>query len=259
MWIDVHAHLFDLSSEALRELINESDSRGVSPIINTAVSLDTAETVLNQCRQFPKQLKAALGISPFDVTTQAQDWSERLEQLLSDPSVIAVGEIGLDKTNPRYPALEKQMPFFLTQLEIAKDKKLPVLVHSRGMERTVAKLCRSSNSGPVVFHCFTGDREALDYILDCGYFISIAGIITYKNAHIRDLLPHIPLDRLFLETDTPYLAPVPKRGAHNQPGYLIYTAEETARILSVDKDTLQKALIDNFQILFNQSPANETL
>ncbi|MFP4015108.1 MAG: TatD family hydrolase [Chitinispirillaceae bacterium] len=250
MWIDIHAHLFDFDQETLAELVRESESGGVSFVVNNSVSLQTAFTVLEQCRRFPEQLRAALGISPFDVTDQDENWAGELEKLLDDPSVIAVGEIGLDSSNPRYPSLEQQMPFFKRQLEIAKTRDLPVLVHSRGMEKRVAQLCHESGARKVVFHCFTGDSQALDYILDCGFYVSVSGIITYKNAGIRSLLPRIPPDRLFVETDTPYLAPVPKRGKQNRPGYVIHTAREAAKLLSIDSGTLQKRIEDNFRRLF---------
>ncbi|MFP4163105.1 MAG: TatD family hydrolase [Chitinispirillaceae bacterium] len=250
MWLDIHAHLFDFSPETLAELIHESDSRGVSLVINNSVSLDTARTVLKQCRRYPKHLKAALGISPFDVTEHKGNWAEELKELLNDPAAVAVGEIGLDDSNPRYPPLERQLPFFRTQLEIAQDKGFPALVHSRGMEKKVAQLCRESKASKVVFHCFTGDQDALDYILDSGYYISISGIITYKNAQIRSLLPRIPLDRLFIETDTPYLAPVPKRGKQNQPAYVAFTASEVAKLHSVDINTLSENIYNNFNRLF---------
>lgn len=250
MWIDIHAHLFDFDRETLAQLVEESESGGVSLIINNSVSLQTASTVLEQCRRFPQQLKAALGISPFDVTDQNENWAKEIAGLLDDPSVVAVGEIGLDSSNPRYPPLEQQMPFFQEQLNLAKDKDLPVLVHSRGMEKRVAELCRESGARKVVFHCFTGDSQALDYILDSGFHVSVSGIITYKNAAIRSLLPRIPLDRLFVETDTPYLAPVPKRGKQNRPGYVVFTALEAARLLSIDSGTLENQIRDNFRHLF---------
>ncbi len=251
MWIDSHAHLFDVSNEKLADLIKTSESAGISRIINTAVSIDTARIVLDQCSQYPQNLKAALGISPFDITDQDSNWEQELENLLDHASVVAVGEIGLDGTNPRYPSLEEQLPFFRRQILIAQKKGIPAVVHSRGMEKRVAQLCRELNAVKVVFHCFTGDREALDCIIENGYYISLSGIVTYKNAQIRSLLPFIPLNRLLIETDSPYLAPVPLRGKQNEPSFLIHTARLISEELSIEPDNLSQALAANCSHLFN--------
>ncbi|GBU22037.1 hypothetical protein R80B4_01940 [Fibrobacteres bacterium R8-0-B4] len=137
------------------------------------------------------------------------------------------------------------MPVFTRQLEIAKDSDLPAVIHSRGTEKRAAEICRNAGVKKAVFHCFTGDAEALEYIVDNGYYISISGIITYKNSHLRSLIHSIPIDRLLIETDTPYPSPVPHRGKPNRPSFLPNTAAEIAKLLDIDESVLMTALKNN--------------
>jgi len=246
---DVHAHLFDCASDVLAELVSEAESAGVGMIVNTAVSVDTSITVLEQCKRFPQNLKAGVGVSSFDTVEANSDWAEKLKGLLAEPSyrpmIAAVGEIGLDCTNPRYPPLDVQMPFFVKQLEIAVGADLPAVIHSRGIEKRSAEICRRHGVKKAVFHCFTGGMDAMEYIIECGYYISISGIITFKNSPLRDIIQYMPVDRLLIETDAPYLSPAPHRGKPNKPSYLAHTAKEIARILGVDEAVLAERLREN--------------
>jgi len=249
-WIDIHAHLYGLSNDALHNALEDTIldcvSCGVDLIINTAVSIDTAQTVLEQCRAFPNHLRAAAGISPFYINNHKDDiWIEQLRKMIDDPLTAAVGEIGLDCTNPTYPPLAEQMPFFEKQLELAIQTGTTAVVHSRGMEKQTAQICRSMGASKVIFHCFTGSREAAEYIIENGYYISVSGIITYKNSHLRDLIPSLPIDKLLIETDSPYLAPVPYRGKKNTPAMLVQTAKETARLFKIEERDLAEILAKN--------------
>ncbi|MDG5815841.1 TatD family hydrolase [Chitinispirillales bacterium ANBcel5] len=249
MWIDIHSHLFDLTRDQLVQTIRQAGSAGIDAIINNAVSVQTAHTVVQQSTIHPS-LFAAAGISPFDVEDQPHDWYQVLEHYCKTKKIIAVGEIGLDSSNPRYPSLQKQEPFFKKQLTLATEYGLPTLVHSRGMEYQVCRICREQQAKKVVFHCFTGDEKSLNYLLECGFYVSISGIVTYKNSHLPDIVPKIPLDRLFIETDSPYLAPIPKRGTTNQPAYVQYTAKHISKLLEVSEEKLQTQLRYNFKEVF---------
>jgi len=245
-WVDTHAHLYALPHNVLEDTIADCVSCGVGLIINTSVSIDTAQIVLEQCSAFPNHLRAAVGVSPFYINNhQNEFWVEQLKKMIDDPFTAAVGEIGLDCTNPTYPPLEEQTPFFEKQLELAIQAKTTAIVHSRGMEKQTAKICRSMGASKVIFHCFTGDREAAEYIIENGYYISVSGIITYKNSHLRDLISFIPIDKLLIETDSPYLAPAPHRGKKNNPAMLVHTAKEAARLLEVEESYLAEILTKN--------------
>lgn len=238
--------MFDCRGGELEAVVDEAEAAGVWTAVNTAVSIGTARVVLDQCGRFPKNLKAAVGISPFDTVEAADNWENELKELLAGHRslITAIGEIGLDDTNPRYPSIEIQMPFFKRQLEIAIDAGLPAIVHSRGIEKKTAEICRETGVSKAVFHCFTGDRGSMEYIIESGYYISISGIITYKSSHLRDIIQHIPVDRLLLESDAPYLSPTPQRGKKNKPAFIIHTAREISELLGTSErelsDTLKK-------------------
>ena len=245
MWIDTHAHLYELTSDQLDSLINEAAGSSVGLIVSTAINITSGKKILDHCSR-SSLIYGAIGISPFDIETLEDNWEVVLKSLLKENKIIAVGEIGLDSTNPRYPLLEKQIPFFEKQLQIAIDQKLPAIIHSRGTEQLSADICRQTGVNSAVFHCFTGDYTAAKKIVDLGYYISFSGIITFKNAAIRTLLPQLPRDRILIETDSPYLAPVPLRGKTNSPLFIRFVGEEIARLLGMDETDLQLLIEKNF-------------
>lgn len=249
MWIDCHAHLFDIPESELCNILDEASGVSVLKIISTAVNLSTSETVLNQCRNYNSILGAA-GISPFDTINLPQDWEHKLSNLLESEKMIAVGEIGIDKTNPRYPSEDIQLPVFKKQLYIAKELNIPAVIHSRGAELEAAYICKESGISKALFHCFTGDSDAMRTIIDLGYYISISGIVTFPKSQIRDLIKFIPDNRLLIETDAPYLAPVPHRGKTNRPALLRYTGEEIAKLKGTTTNELENILKGNFTSLF---------
>ena len=249
MWIDIHAHLFDYSDESFVPLLQNAKKNNVGTIITTATDYKTSRLVIDQCARYD-QLYGAVGISPFDIEDAGPDWESRLQSCIGAPRIIALGEIGLDNSNPRYPAFEKQISFFEKQLTIARDKDLPAIIHSRGAEKTVLDTCKSLGLTKVLFHCFTGERDIMEHIIDAGYYISLSGIVTFKKASFRSYVSSIPTSRLFIETDTPYLTPVPYRGKQNQPAYVRYVGEEVARLLEIDPKELQNQIEKNFSALF---------
>jgi TatD DNase family protein len=248
MWIDCHAHLDRLSEKELAVVLAEAADAGVASILSTATGLTSAAAVIRQCEIFPS-LYGAVGISPFEVLSLPDSWEDSLRSYLMKERMVAVGEIGLDASNPRYPSLKHQLPIFERQLRIAKDLHLPAVVHSRGAEKEVTMLCRSLGIPDVLFHCFTGDRATLQFILGCGYYVSFSGIITFNTA-VNERVKEVPLERLFIETDTPYLAPVPHRGKTNRPAWAAMVGEAAARSKGVTVGELKKALQKNFSRLF---------
>jgi len=249
---DTHAHLYDRADGELEDIVAGAVSAGVEMIINTAVSIQTAKTVLAQCARFPENMRAACGVSPFDTAGLTDGWDGELTELCRSQGrkVAAVGEIGIDCANPAYPPIDAQTPGFVRQLEIAADLNLPAVIHSRGAEKRAAEICRGAGVKKAVFHCFTGNAESLEYIVDSGYHVSISGIITYKNSHLRELIRSVPADKLLIETDTPYLSPVPHRGKPNRPSFLPHTAAEIAKLLNIDEPELLATLKKNTAAVF---------
>ena len=211
MWIDAHAHLYDLDENGLLDVVHACEMAGVAAILNTATSLASSRAVLQQCSMRPF-LYGAVGISPFDAKTLSASWPDLLAPMLSDPRVVALGETGIDTTNPAYPDIRLQLPLFERQLDMAAGRDCPVIVHSRGCEYRAVDICRKRGVRKALFHCFTGDISAARKIIDAGYIVSFSGIITFKNTPLVKCVDYVPLTSMLVETDSPYLAPVTHRG-----------------------------------------------
>ena len=253
-WIDTHAHLDRLADEEVKAQLAEATSAGVGAVLAAGTDLVSSEAVVRQCRLASEDrsvagLFGAAGISPFDADAVPCGWEGRLRELLRNERMIAVGEIGLDATNPNYPSFHHQLPVFEAQLSLAKEYGIPAVVHSRGVEKKVAGICRSLGSEKVMFHCFTGDLDALRTILDYGYSISFSGIITFSTP-VAALVSQVPSDRLFIETDAPYLAPAPYRGRQNRPAWVSKTGEAAAALRGEAAEEMQEAISRNFRRLF---------
>jgi TatD DNase family protein len=249
MWIDSHAHLYDLDGQSLTSALHACESEKISLIVNTGTSLSSSRTVLAQISRH-KELFAVVGISPFDAGSLPDDWNSQLEGMLENERIIALGETGLDSTNPRYPDIQSQLPLFEGQLELAQRHDLPVILHSRGSESRVADMCAGRGIKKAMFHCFTGDIPALKRILDAGYYVSFSGIITFPNTPVSACVEYAPIDMILIETDSPYLAPVPFRGKKNQPAWASYVGKKVAEIKKMDEKETANALAENFKRLF---------
>ncbi|MBD3321629.1 MAG: YchF/TatD family DNA exonuclease [Chitinivibrionales bacterium] len=254
MWIDIHAHLAGFPPNRLQSELAEMQRCDVSLIINSATNLDTSREALDQARNCERMYSTA-GISPFDVTGLENGWPDRLAAFLNEPRVIGVGEIGIDTTNPRYPSPDLQLPVFERQLDLAAEYSLPAIIHSRGAEETAARLCEKHGVEKAVFHCFTGSDVALRMVLDRGYYVSFSGIVTFRNADCAGTVIATPLNRIFIETDTPYLAPVPFRGKKNRPAWVSCTGKKVAELHGVSPEHLAASVQDNFRRLFSVQPA----
>ncbi len=247
-WIDCHAHLDALSDSELADVLAEASAAGVSAVCVAATDLASSEIVLRQCAAFPA-VRGAVGIGPFPADPLPGDWEARLGSLLRGARVIALGEIGLDESNPKYPPISRQLPVFERQLEIARQADLPVILHSRGAEARVALLCREHGIRRAIFHCFTGDSASLEAILAGGYSVSFSGIVTFSRS-LLERAAEVPIDRLFIETDSPFLSPVPFRGKINRPCRVAITGEAIAKARGIATEALQAAIADNFRRLF---------
>lgn len=252
-WIDSHAHLSNLDEDELKDSTESSGQNKVLTVINCATDLASAEIIRSQCLRVPNMYGAA-GISPFDTINVENGWQDKLENLLSHPSFIALGEIGLDKTNPTYPDFEIQKKVFLDQLKIASKLDIPVLVHSRGSEKEVLELLISNKIKNAIFHCYTGPTDLIKEIINGGYYLSYSGIITFNKSPLDEQVLKTPLDRLFIETDSPYLAPKPFRGKTNTPAYVSIIGEKISTLKNETQEAVMKQLTINFKNLFQVNP-----
>ncbi len=229
---DSHAHL-DLEELAPDQeaVLRRAREAGVALIINIATGLADSPQVLRTARQYP-EVFAALGVHPHGAGNLKESDLEALAPLMADPKVVAVGEIGLDFYRRRSPE-ETQKYWFRRQLAFASEHLRPVVVHTREATAATLEILQEHRSRLVggVMHCFTGSLPEALAFLDLGMFISFSGTLTYPKAGpLRDVAKQLPLDRLLVETDCPYLPPQPWRGKRNEPAYVAATARQLAEI-----------------------------
>jgi TatD DNase family protein len=254
MWTDAHAHLGELDDARLAEVVWRAAAAGLRAVVNTGTDLRTSHSVVAQHQRHP-MLLPAVGISPFDSERLEPGWQDQLASLAAQPTVVAVGETGLDTTNPRYPAAHLQLPLLHAQARIAMDSGLPLVVHSRGAELRVVDECLRLGLTRVLFHCFTADMAAMRAIVQAGYHVSISGIVTFARSDLAQIAAEVPAERLLLETDSPYLAPVPCRGRTNEPSFLPSTAAAVARARGVAPEELARSVKAAFDSFFGRRHA----
>lgn len=254
-WIDSHAHLGDVDDARLDTLLSAARENRVGRVLNVATSVSSSISVLRQSG-LHSCLSASVGISPFDVLSAPHDWLSRLETLARSPFAAAIGETGIDSTNPRYPPHALQRDFFEKHLGLAASLGIPAIVHSRGCESEALDICVSSGVPSAVFHCYTGPLEALLRIIDAGYIVSFSGIITFKNSPLSPLVLRTPLSQLLIETDSPYLAPVPHRGLQNQPAWVALVGKTVAAIKSIDEEECSLRIAATYSRVFSRRVAS---
>ena len=275
-WTDVHTHLNMLKSSSedsskdslenlskgplknpsqdylIKKIIETAKSQGVTNFINIGTEPEDWPAVLYFTKTFTS-VKGALGMHPHSADKYDDTAEELLKKSLSSEGIIACGEIGLDY-HYDYSDRKKQKEVFLRQMTLAYEKNLPVEIHTRSAEQdTIEVLEEFKGKVRGLLHCFTGSWSLARRALDLGFNISFSGIITFKKAEsLREVCKKTPLDRLHLETDAPYLAPVPNRGKQNQPAWLVYTAKTMADLQKVSLDKLSLQTQNNRDQLFGK-------
>jgi TatD DNase family protein len=252
MLIDTHAHLDmqDFDND-LEETLARAFAAGITRIVTVGTDRQTSETTLGIARRHP-QIFAGVGVHPHNATGFPEGDLATVAELTSHPEVVAWGEIGLDFFR-RYAPPEDQVSLFKRQLTMARDLELPVIIHDRNAHEEVLGLLKHMGPGERlgVIHCFSGDVGLARDFIALGYYISIPGTVTYKNAlQIREVASKIPLERMLIETDAPFLAPVPHRGKRNEPAFVALTAEEIARLRQMDLEDLGRTTSLNARDLF---------
>lgn len=259
MFFDSHCHLTDERVLAdLPAVLERAKTANVSRILSISVDLEDTAKILTLTDG--QSVFASAGVHP----QQAKSWNEhsdlRLRELAARPHVVALGECGLDylydEAHPEYPGATRaeQEVVFEAQLQIASDLNLPVVIHNRHADERLLEIVavwrdRLPRGG--VFHCFGSRIEVAKSVLDCGFHLGFTGIVTFKNAEeIRDVVRMCPLDRMLIETDAPYLAPVPFRGKPNEPGYVPHVAAKIAEVMGRTAGEIGEITTRNAETLF---------
>jgi len=253
MLVDTHAHLMDTAfSEDLAAVLDRAAAAGVVAMV--CVGYDEASSVaaVDLAERYP-HLVAAVGIHPNASGSARPGAWERIEELSEHPRVVGIGETGLDNYRKRTPPAVQQ-EWFRRHLDLAARRDLPVIVHNRDADAEVAPILLDwarETGGRGVLHCFSGDDRMLEAGLEAGFTVSIAGPLTYKNAGgLPTRAQRVPLDRLVVETDCPYLPPHPHRGQRNEPALVRLTATRLAELHGVTLERLEEATTENARRLF---------
>lgn len=248
--IDSHAHLNDPHyDQILPEVIIRAQQAGIEGIINVGFDIPSSYRAVALADEY-EWMYAVIGIHPhYAEQVSAKDIKE-LEKLAEHRKVVGIGETGLDYYYDNSPR-EQQKLVFYQHLELAKKLDLPVVVHSRDAAKDTLDILKEHPKHTCVLHCYSGSLETARIYLDMGHYISFAGPITFKNANrIRQVAANISLNRLLIETDCPYLAPVPKRGQDNEPAWVVYVAEKMAELHNVTLDELKAVTTENTRNFF---------
>lgn len=257
MLIDSHCHLDYLQREGeeLAEVVARAEANGVAGMVTIGTKLSEIDTVIAIAERFP-QVWCSVGVHPHESAEQGQSTPDRLLELANHPRVVGIGETGLDYFYEHSPRAE-QRESFRAHIAAARESGLPLIVHSRDAdEETLEILGEEQGKGAFtgVIHCFSSGLELAKGALDLGMMISLAGILTFKKAQsLRDTAAEVPMDRLLVETDSPYLAPVPHRGKQNEPAYVRNTAAMLAEVKGVELEEIARTTSDNFFRLFSRA------
>lgn len=256
--IDSHCHIgFDELKDGVETLVSRAMEQGVEKMLTVACGQGALPDLYTVLDQFPN-VYGAFGIHPSEITNLLT--ADELKRLvLSHPKILAVGETGLDYYYDETPH-ELQIRNFITHIEVAKELNLPLIIHTRDADDDTIQILTEHADHRLrgVLHCFTGSSRLAEAGLRAGFYISASGIITFKitpknQAYQTDLLNTfacVPLDRLLIETDSPYLAPIPMRGRKNEPAYLPFTLNKLAEIRNISPQELEKITSNNFNQLF---------
>lgn len=250
--VDTHCHLdmeaYDIDRE---EVIAEARVAGVGKIISIGIDLKSSQRAVKLAERH-QNIFATVGVHPHNVAETQESHYEKIMALAGHPKVVAYGEIGLDYAK-KYAPENQQRDHFQRQVKMAKELNLPLVIHDREAHDEIMALLKESAPFPAggVMHCFSGDRELADKVLALGFYISIPGVVTFNKADsLKEVVIHAPISSLLLETDAPYLAPVPRRGKRNLPAYVLHTAQKIAELKEIPLAEVARQTTKNAEKLF---------
>lgn len=248
---DTHAHY---DSEAFdddrMEVLAALPEQGVELILNPGCDVASSRIAVSLAEAFP-HVYAAVGVHPSDCGNWNDETIPQLKELAAHPKVRAIGEIGLDYYWEDNPPREFQQDVFRRQMELARSLSLPVIIHDREAHKDCLDIVRSYPDVTGVYHCYSGSLEDAKMLVKLGWMLSFTGVVTYKNARrALEVIDWLPMDRIMIETDSPYLTPVPFRGKRNDSGYVHLVAETIARVKGMDADEVARIALENGKRFF---------
>ena len=252
MLIDTHAHLDDARFDGDRDaMIARAREAGVEHFVTIGCDLTTSRAAVELADRYPF-IYATVGVHPHEARQIGDSWYDDLRRLAQHKKVVAYGEIGLDyHYNHSPPKLQRER--FREQITLARELRLPIVVHTREAQDDTIAILKEENAADVggVFHCFSGDARLAKNALDLGFLLSFSGVITFQNATmLRDIVKTVPMDRILVETDSPYLTPAPHRGKRNEPAHVRLVAEKIAAIQGMTADQIAELTSQNARRVF---------
>ncbi len=252
MIFESHAHFDDDAFDEDRESLIESLQKNrIEYVINVGASMESTESTYALAKKYPF-IYAAVGVHPSDTLPLTEKDMDRLKELAADEKTVAIGEIGLDYYWDE-PEREIQKKWFKRQIELAKEVDLPIIIHSREAAKDTLDILHEHDTGCYrgVMHCFSYSPEIAREVVKMGFYIGVGGVCTYKNAKkLVEVVEEIPLEHILLETDCPYLTPVPYRGKRNSSLYLPYVVEKIAEIKGITAEEVERVTYENAMKLF---------
>jgi TatD DNase family protein len=249
---DTHTHLYYETDETKRAaLVDRCKKNDVERLFLPNVDADSVSKVLALTNAFPGMCYPMLGLHPCSVKDGWENELEIIKQALHQHKIYAVGEIGIDLYWDK-TTLPEQIAAFKMQIAWAKELKLPIVIHCRDAFNEVFEVLQQEQDENLrgIFHCFTGNMEQAQKVISLGFYLGIGGVLTYKNSGLDKVVAQIDLQHIVLETDSPYLTPVPYRGKPNESSYLIYVAEKIAELHQVSIETVADATTQNSKRIF---------
>ena len=255
MIFETHAHYDDESFDEDREqLLCSLPEQGIGRVINVGASIETTKTTLALAAKYDF-IYAAVGVHPSDIDGLNEETYAWLKQQAALPKTVAIGEIGLDYYWDKEPEVQKaQRYWFKRQLELARETKLPVIIHSRDAAADTMEVMREAHAEeiPGVIHCYSYSKEMAQEFIRMGYYIGVGGVVTFKNAKkLKETVESIPLDRILLETDCPYMAPEPYRGTRNDSSNIPYVIAKIAELKGITAEEVEHVTEQNARKLFS--------
>ena len=252
MIFDTHAHYDDEAFQEDRdELLNSLSTHGIEAVVNVGASIQTTKNTLELMKKYPF-VYGAVGVHPSETEELNDNLMDWLKHVSGEKKVVAIGEIGLDYYW-KEPDPEIQKHWFVRQLQLAREVKLPVIIHSRDAAQDTLDIMKAEKAGEIggVIHCFSYGIEMAREYLNMGFYLGIGGVVTFYNGRkLKEVVEYMPLDRIVLETDCPYLSPVPNRGKRNSSLNLLYVAEAISQIKGISPEEVIKITNQNARNLY---------
>ena len=252
-YIDTHTHLFSSQFDIDRhQVVQKAIEQGVDKMLLPNINSETLEAMHQLCKDFPQHCYPMMGLHPCDVKDDYEEELKIIKSHLDKGKYVAIGEIGIDLYWEK-STLDIQKKAFRQQLEWAKEYDLPVAIHIRKSFDTIFEVLEEVNDQNLrgVFHCFTGSKEQGQKAIEMGFMLGIGGVVTFKNSGLDKVLKELPLEKLLLETDSPYLAPTPYRGQRNESSFITIVAQKLAKIYEVNLEEVAIKTTQNAKTLFN--------